>query len=163
MIDVELYLKALGLEKKEDGAQELILAEIIGCLDGCKTIWLPYGGKTLCETLKKLDFEVIDGHTINNKIDAMYFGTPTIVDNKMLFTGQFKGKWTKDIERKVTKNLCSRAIKHDCECIVSGLGEGDISLIERLNDIESSSGLTAKVAALKKFNGFIDIVIKAVR
>lgn len=163
MIDVELYLKALDIEKTEEGAQELIFAEIIGCLKDCNIIWLPYGGKKLNETLKKLGYTTIYKSILNKeeKIDALYFGTPTIVSNSILFEGQFNGNWTKAIERKVSRLLCKRAIKHGCKCIVSGLGEGDISINERLSDIEKESKLSTKIVSFKQFDNFIDIVIEA--
>lgn len=163
MIDVELYLKALKLDKLENGAQELILGEIIGCFSDCKTIWLPYGGRLLSNTLKELKFVVIDRPFLHRdeEFDALYFGTPTILDDKMLFIGQFNGNWNKEIERRVVRSLCERAITHKAHCIVCGLGEGDISAQERIFDIKSSTDLIPKVVAIKSFVGFTDIVIEA--
>ncbi len=163
MINNELYLKAINCDKIEDGAQELILGEIVGCLHDCKTIWLPYSGTALRNTLNRLGYLTICRSNLYHDecIDALYFGTPTIVDNMLLFPRQFAGKWTKNIERRVVKSLCNRAIRHGCYCIVCGLGEGDITADERISDIQMSSRLTPNVVSIKKFIGFNDIVIEA--
>lgn len=163
MINSELYLRAVGLGKMEDGAQELILGEIVGCFHDCKTIWLPYYGIALRDTLNRLGYITICRNylRIDEQIDAVYFGTPTIVNDELLFSGQFNGKWTKNIERLVTKLLCFRATSHGCRCIVCGLGSGDIATDERLHDIRSSCNLIPKVVAIKEFDGFSDTVIEA--
>ena len=163
IIDSELYLRSLGLGKMEDGAQELILSEIVGCLNDCKTIWLPYGGLALSNVLNHLGYITICRPYLHDDevIDALYFGTPTIVNDTLLFPGQFNGGWTKEIERTVAKLLCNRAIRHGCHCIVSGLGSGDITTNERMQDIRASSGLIPHVVAVKHFIGFDDTVIEA--
>lgn len=156
MISVEGYLKATDTFKdNRRGGQELLLGEIVGAFvsKGCKRVWLPYPTPSLSVALCKCG---ISQTHHKDEYDGVYFGTPTIVDNKPLFTESTlePDRWTKDYERKFVRNICNE-FSHSCKIVVSGLGSGDISVEERIEDM----GEGAKVIAFKMFEDFSDWVI----
>lgn len=162
-IDVVAYQRVTGVysHNGKDGGQELILAEIIGALTGCKAVWLPfYSSGSLQEALVAQHFKVVSNRTRHmyrdpwpTQCDAIYFGTPTIVDGKALFPD--RESWTKDKERKIVRDLCDQA-KVAKARVVCGLGLGDIFIEERVSDIGGG-----KVIAYKDFGLFQDWVIRA--
>jgi hypothetical protein len=137
-----------------EGGQELILGEIAGLFDGYDAIWLPYGelptSAALCDTLAML------GHTLWRRtlappyrIDGLYLGTPTIVDDKPLFPASADPfiVWTKMVERHMVRSYITRAESRGVCRVVTGLGSGDITAEERRSDM----GPGTKVAAYKRF------------
>lgn len=168
MIDEQGYLKASGIVNRTGikGGQELILYEIIGALWEYKIIWVPFRSSgTLIDKLVNLGrFQITIGFPLFREdysypIDAVYFGTPTIVNDKLLFAcpeswwaPEFP--WTKNNERQFVKDLCDNMELIGCRRIVSGLGSGDISVEERLEDMGGG-----RVVCFKDFGEFQDWVL----
>jgi len=151
MIDPELYLKSAGLSRPHAGGQELILHEVLALLAPYHTIWLPFpdGCVTLSEKLTE------QGHASADVVfDALYFGTPTIVDGRPLFPSTAHGILDKETERAVVRSLVEQAEFVGARRIVSGLGSGDISVGERIEDMGGGT-----VVVEKKFDVFTDWVI----
>lgn len=158
MIDGDLYTDALRLPR-DFGGQEHILGEIIGATHPYRSVWVPFGGDTLIDRLSFLGFEVWGDPTLEGydakvipEAEVVYFGTPTIVGGKALFPSS--EDWTKEKEREVVRIIVERCAGRGYYRIISGLGSGDISLEERLNDMGGG-----KVVAVKYFDGFTDWVI----
>jgi hypothetical protein len=169
MIDVERYLEAQRLNAFPPvvGGQELIVGEIAGALKGCSRVWFPFP-VSRCLSLAVAG----TGHhgylDSRQRIDAVYYGTPTIVGNKPLFdmkwwnTNDHHGPacewhpdfWNTATERATVRRITEFAIEHGAKVIVSGLGTGDISLEQRLDDMGGGEEV-----AYKKFNGFEDWVL----
>lgn len=165
MINEQEYLKSSGIINKSGikGGQELILHEIIGALYGCKRVFLPFAFHcgTLNDKLLSLKIRVISDFPctwldiVTNKrlkFDSVYFGTPTIVNDRSLFEPD--SGWTKKEERKFVKRLCSEVENRGCRRIVSGLGSGDISVDERLEDMGGG-----RIVCFKDFGEFQDWVL----
>ena len=153
MIVPELYLAVSGVRRPQMGGQELILYEVLALLEPYGTIWLPYPGA--CKTLSKkliLRDHVVEQY-VGRKADALYFGTPTIVSGKPLF-GVVYGIINKRVERESVQGLVSKAEAVGVRRIVSGLGSGDISVAERLEDMGGG-----EVVVEKKFDAFTDWVL----
>lgn len=155
MIDPELYLKAAGLDSTRNGGQELILAEVLALLAPYHTIWLPFpeGCITLMGRLREAGHKVVSDVS-DDPIDAMYLGTPTIVDGKPLFPETAGRVMTKEAERALVKSLQATATLRGAKRIVTGLGSGDISLGERVEDMGGG-----RMVVEKRFDEFIDWVI----
>jgi hypothetical protein len=169
MIDVERYLEAQRLNAFPPvvGGQELIVGEIAGALNGCSRVWFPFPvSRSLLLAVAGTGVHGLnERHT---RIDAVYFGTPTIVGDKPLFDmtwwedsshpgGPFYWRpqdWTKKSERESARHIAEQAIKQGAKLIVSGLGTGDISVEQRLEDMGGGD-----VIAYKQFNGFEDWVL----
>jgi hypothetical protein len=149
MINPKRYLAALDIKPMGHGGQELIYGEIAGLMRKDETLWLPY--PTLCRYLA--DHVVWASHP--SGCSAVYFGTPTIVNDKPLFPETILfGSWTKERERETVRNICASAVAKGFRLIISGLGTGDISVEERLEDMGGG-----EVVAMKKFDGFTDWVL----
>lgn len=158
MLDDKRYAELLGEKREEtDGGQELILPEILTLLTGHRIVWLPYQhDKFLGDVLRDAGHAVVGPHC-PPMLDALYFGTPTIVDGKPLFPASVPddgGKWDKEWERSVVSFMCKKAKLKGARVIVSGLGSGDITVPERCRDIDG--GL---VVVTKYFERFTDHVI----
>lgn len=156
MIDAEGYKKALGITSDiKPGGQELLLGEIVGAFVGAgvSRVFLPYPTPALCIALSRAGLDVI----INGAShwDGLYFGTPTIVEDQCLFPSPDGLDWDMDRERVVVRSLCRLAEVKKAKLIVSGLGSGDISTDERLEDM----GPGSVVIAAKVFIGFDDYVL----
>ena len=143
--------------------QSLILPEIIACLHPHESVWLPFYEDFTAHVLAYLGHEVYGMEDVPDKSTAVYFGTPTIVDGKALFPAQLKveahkigtvGKWDKDTERNVVRAIVDEAERFDYRIIISGLGTGDISVEERLDDMGGG-----RVVCFKHFAGFTDHVL----
>jgi hypothetical protein len=162
MINVNGYLKSSGIKRmlEVEGGQELLLWEIIGALWGLKKIYIPFlSSATLAWHLKRMGFDVwipISNTRIPDKVpegfEAVYFGTPTIVNDKPLFPES--GWWNKNHERVYVRDLCREVKDKGYKRIVSGLGSGDISVDERLEDMGGG-----KIACFKDFGEFQDWVL----
>jgi hypothetical protein len=147
-------------ERAAQGGQELILPEIMAALAGVEVIWLPfYGDGVLADAIEEAGILVTShrndfDYTIDCEIDAVYFGTPTIVNDTALFPDSVQGTWYKDRERKVVRTICGAAIDAGAKLILSGLGSGDISPEERLADMGGG-----KIICMKDFGDFKDWVL----
>lgn len=159
------YRSVAGLGR-EEGGQELLLAEIISIFleNKIKIVWLPFNPHRMLKAeLEKWHIKVLDDEcrTIyfpDCAFDAVYFGTPTIVNNKPLFpNGLYPAdKWNKNNERWYARRIRNTAERTpQCKLIVSGLGSGDISVEERQIDM----GSDAKVVCYKDFDTFQDWII----
>lgn len=145
------------------GGQRLILHEICALLAGRAPIWIPfYCDGLLVNHLVKLGHKVIfeETHNVSKPprfFDAVYFGTPTLVDNTPLFPESIIApeNWTKAHERDCVRTFVQYAESVGASIIVSGLGSGDISVAERLEDM----GDGATVCCFKCFDGFEDYVL----
>jgi len=148
-----------------------ILPEIVGAFDGCSSVWLPFVeswmlARALNRIIRFNDFLPEQMETTSVPADGLYFGTPTIVNDLPLFdqpgfvAGLRISEWNKDYERYVVKHLAYYARKHGIKVVVCGLGSGDISVEERIEDMGFGvNGESAEVIAWKKFQGFQDWVI----
>tara|TARA_R100001530_G_scaffold97478_1_gene67765 strand:- start:362 stop:838 length:477 start_codon:yes stop_codon:yes gene_type:complete len=153
-MDVNKYLDAMGIVPPiELGGQELIFGEIVSGFEDCKNIYLPFPNHFLVYVLKRARYNIVDNI---QDAEGIYFGTPTIVDNKALFPA--KEEWTKKKEREFVVQLCSEAINSYVKIIISGLGSGDISLKERKEDIFKGTKKETKVICMKDFGNFKDWV-----
>ena len=152
MIDHKRYLAALDIAPKKKGGQELIFGEIAGLIQKDETLWLPYSDQ--CGYLA----DHVAWSRAPSHCTVVYFGTPTIVNDKPLFPDTILfGSWTKEKERDTVRQICAVAIAHNYRAIISGLGSGDISVEERLEDMGGG-----EVVAMKKFDGFTDWVLARV-
>lgn len=165
MIDELIYRDFMGCPIKEDiplGGQELILGEVVGALlarPSPEKIWLPFPAYALMAALTSFGIEIVTGDEPLN-FDAVYFGTPTIVNDRRLFQGPAApdapaGGWTKQSERETVQAIVAWAAKRNAKRIVSGLGSGDITLDERLQDMGGGT-----LAAYKDFGNFEDWVLR---
>lgn len=152
MIDPARYLSALGIAPAGQGGQELILGEIIGLSRPGERFFIPF--PELCPYLSA---RVQKGDWDTSSI--LYFGTPTIVDDRPLFPVPAHGEssrvtWTKKSERDMARYLCRLAQSMNYRLIISGLGSGDISTQERLEDMGGG-----EIVTFKKFDTFTDTVL----
>jgi hypothetical protein len=177
-IDLEQYEWAAEIPSiyRRSGGQALIINEIIGALAGCSHVWLPFRADGMLENrLYSLGFkthcsEDLDQYEalaeLPEGIDAVYFGTPTIVNDKVLFPQalcerQRSWPWSASIEGSTVRAIIERAEALRMKRIVSGLGTGDISVHERMSDM----GRGSAVVCWKRFRdaasgaAFDDIVL----
>lgn len=162
MLNVKAYNDYMGYKPTLMGGQELLLPEIVALLPDHEVIWIPFA-----KACKTLIAELAErGHIIcttpwsaipQQHCDAVYFGTPTIVDNKALFPESAPipaSRWNKALERIVVRDLVFIAQDIGCQRIISGLGSGDISVEERLEDMGGGT-----VVTMKRFEDFTDWVL----
>lgn len=160
-MDPQLYIEALDLGSRwepDAGDQCLILPDILACFKDCGVVSLPYPCEVLADYLSDAGKTVMHGFL--QGADAAYWGTPTIVNNEALFPkclqpGLDVSYWTKDRERHITRELVRNAEIFGLKVIVTGLGTGDISTKERIEDM----GPGARIVSYKLFGGFSDWVI----
>jgi hypothetical protein len=159
MIDPTNYLTFSGIshDSTKKGGQELILFEILSILSRFKKIWVPfYSTGTLTKYLEEHNFIVSNSpHHLPAPVgyEALYFGTPTILNDRELFKDAGEG-WNKELERKVVQTLVQESYRANYKMIVSGLGSGDISVEERLADMGGG-----RVACFKDFGTFQDWIL----
>lgn len=163
----EYYERISGVKRWSEvpGGQELILYEILANLFDLNSIYLPFfSSGTLFSYLRKrlMIMHVICGHVrepvvpeIPKYTDALYFGTPTIVNDRPLFWEGVSNEWTKEKEREFVRTICDRAYSFGYRRIISGLGSGDISPEERLQDMGGG-----KIVCYKDFGSFQDWVLR---
>jgi hypothetical protein len=166
MIDPTIFRQSSGLLLPREGGQELILHEICGAFLGIERIWLPFPTLTLQYHLDRLGHDLLLGYDFLQKatrMDGVYFGTPTIVDDRALFPlpqaernweNEMGALWCKQMERDTVRAICKHALKMGARRIVSGLGSGDISVAERLKDMGGGEIIT-----YKKFDAFEDWIL----
>ncbi len=158
-MNVERYLAVLGLPEPKEGGQELILGEVVASLYPAQSVWVPFEEQcqTLIQTLRRLDVAVVGTAetwaVAPSGLEAVYFGTPTIVDGRSLFPN--RRWWSKEMERQAVRTITRNARARGYTLLVCGLGSGDIALDERLEDIDGG-----EVVATKQFDGFTDWVIR---
>jgi len=158
-MDDYAYYTALGYipeRVSETGGQALILADIMACLGNCRTIHIPFPCPLLEAECAGSGMELV---ATFEEADAVYWGTPTVVDDKALFPDCLEDpgeadKWTKERERTVSKYLTAKAEAGNVIKIVTGLGTGDISVNERIEDMGGG-----RVVSHKHFDDFEDWVI----
>ncbi len=156
-----LYVKSWGyLDTWDDesGDQTLIMADIAACLYAAWKIYFPYPCERLAEHLEILHGkEIVDAIT---DAEGVYWGTPTIVDNRPLFEkslrqGDSVDLWTKENERAYSRVWAKAAeMIPTMRVIVTGLGSGDITVKERLEDMGGGHVVSHKI-----FHGFEDWVL----
>ena len=147
-----------------EAGQSLILPEILALLHEGESVWLPFFDAFTAAVLDDLGHKVYGMEGLPDEATALYFGTPTIVDDKPLFPALVSiseqaaigtvGKWDKQTERNVVRALIQDAEHFEYRIIISGLGTGDISVSERLHDMGGG-----KVVAYKDFGPFEDWVL----
>lgn len=140
----------------------MLLHEITALLDNHDHVCLPFPSSgTLANHLDGMGYHVHLGEgrmspVIPSGCTALYFGTPTIVDNKALFPEDGMGHpWTKEAERQCVRRMVNEAETNGYRRIISGLGSGDISPEERLEDM----GPGARIVCVKYFDDFTDWVM----
>ncbi len=169
MLDPQ-YIKRASLDwfklpdPGKQGGQELLLIELMSVLvsHGIQQIWLPFDCPSLEKACKDSGIEKFDPGTYVTEFDhrgAVYFGTPTIVDNKKLFDESAEGRWDKRRERLAAQGICRTAAMMQARLILSGLGSGDISVEERIEDMRVAGGEEPKVIMMKDFGEFKDWII----
>jgi len=157
-------MRVTGVSGPDPDGPHLLLPEI-GALLHEMVVWLPFtasaviaderwlgaavrkvqfGGAVCGDTLAQI------GHPIA-PIDAVYFGVPTVVGGKALFGAP---GWDRMRARTAAAAVTQRAQAAGARLIVSGLGEGDISVEDRIADMGGG-----EVVAMKRFNDFTDWVI----
>lgn len=167
-MDVFLYssIASIPAMYRDTGGQALIVNEIIAALSGCSYIWLPFRSDGMLEQRLTLagfqthcteDFDKEGSFVpLPEGIDGVYFGTPTIVKDKVLFRRVRDADWwTKERERMTARAIAWRAEQMRFKRIISGLGSGDISVPERLADM----GPRSDVICFKRFADFDDYVL----
>ena len=160
-MDPMLYVESLCLENMwipDSGDQCLIMPDIAACLKDCEIICLPYPCPALAEHLMDEGKEIRSGE-ISIGADAVYWGTPTVVNDIALFDkclrpGEEPAIWTKHYERTTSKAWAEAAQAFGLKVIVTGLGTGDISCAERLQDMGGGH-----VVSHKMFDEFEDWVL----
>lgn len=169
MHSMMLYEYVKHSYNKRTGCQTLILHDIAACFpDTPQVIWIPfYCDGELVAHLQQM------GHTViydaerdqylpdlfpHMPIDALYFGTPTIANNKILFPSSLRDNrhnlWNASYERMVVRSLVAHALSSGAKLIVSGLGSGDITPTERISDMGGG-----RIVCKKDFIDFFDYVI----
>lgn len=155
-IDERTYRRLSGVVDGLAGGQELIYAEIAAALLGSTRIWFPFAtSPKLLMALPEIKAVAVRTELVlgwPRGADAVYFGTPTIVDGRPLFP--VAGKWDKARERESASVICRLAELNSAR-VVCGLGSGDVSLEERLEDM----GEGARVICYKDFGEFQDWVL----
>jgi len=160
-MDPTLYVESLGLENvylADAGDQCLILPDIAACFKDCEIVCLPYPCPVLAEHLVEAGKAIRPGE-ISAGADGVYWGTPTVVNNQALFEGCLQHTedvemWTKEFERTTSKRWAEAAQAFGFKTIVTGLGTGDISCAERLQDMGGGH-----VVSHKMFDEFEDWVL----
>ena len=163
----KLFLKVSNVEQSNECGQELILFEILTVLiEGSKKgVWLPFGRNTHLAfflNTHKVHANISFSKTPPKDCDTIYLGTPTIVNDSILFPDSIKDvkkcdiEWNKANEREFVKNICTKCEKEKYRTIVTGLGQGDISIEERMEDM----GANTEIVCFKQFDGFYDFVLK---
>jgi hypothetical protein len=155
----ELYYKALGYDPdtvKELGGQELILADIMACLDGCRSIYIPYNCPSLEEACGEQGMHIA---AEDENFDAVYWGTPTIVQDKVLFPEcladpSHASGWNYSVERSCSQQLTKIAEFRTAKRIITGLGTGDVTVADRQSDMGGG-----EVVSYKNFGAFEDWII----
>ena len=167
MINETIYKMISGITSTRPeikGGQELILYEIAAALyPTVGSIWVPFlSSGTLSHYLKGVGFRINEFQYLDGfdkappNSQAVYFGTPTIVDNTNLFPDNDTDvKWTKKKEREAVRAIMKACKEAGYIQAISGLGSGDISLEERMEDM----GPGAKLICYKDFGVFEDWVI----
>lgn len=159
-MDSQIYIETLNLEntwEADSGDQCLILADVMACFKYCQVIALPYPCPRLAMEIEDTGRTVLHEHL--QGADAVYWGTPTVVDNKALFpkslrAGEIPENWTVEHERLMSKHWTSLAEEYKLKVIVTGLGTGDISALQRLEDMGGG-----QVVSYKVFGDFSDWVL----
>ncbi len=162
-MDAETLISLYKISAQKKGGQELILFEICAEILPVvrKGVWVPFiSSGTLTSFLRKKNIHVNNTFSVEKApldCDVLYFGTPTIVNDAVLFPEDNSVttiKWNKVNERKTASILSLLAQEQQYTLIVSGLGSGDISVEERIADMGGG-----KIVAYKDFNVFQDWVI----
>lgn len=159
----DAFCRVTGQEIIEAGGQALIAAEILCILvaNGVKKLWLPFPNLPFSIQCKKAG---IEDQIIPDECDALYFGTPTIVDGKKLFENSAPGHWNAERERSTVRDMCAYASSIPTfRVIVSGLGSGDVTWSDRMQDMNLPGWAYPQVAAFKDFGHFKDWVIATAR
>jgi hypothetical protein len=163
MMLVNQYLGAVGVPPPIiPGGQELIFPEILACLEPGESIYVPFDRSGfLTRKLQEARFEVKSPREVIipryphvlPRADSIYFGTPTIVNGRPLFDID-SYEWNKTSERGWVRRICRMAEELKYKKIISGLGSGDISPEERIEDMGGG-----RIVAYKDFGTFQDWVI----
>lgn len=152
------------------GGCELLIPEIVSYLFGnVKKVYLPFKQTlTLPHVLEQWGIACNVGNdderepdkcytnlppTIMDGCEAIYFGTPTIVNDRPLFDGEVRHEWNKQKERDFVKRLCQMCKESGMKYILSGLGTGDITSGERCSDMGGARLLTFK--AFEDFDDYL--------
>lgn len=153
------------------GGCELLIPEIVSYLFGnVKKVYLPFKQtQTLPHVLEQWGIPCKVGNDnvrdpdrcyihkwqryIMDGCEAIYFGTPTIVNDRPLFDGEVSRDWNKQKERNYVRRLCQMCKESGMKYILSGLGTGDISQQERCDDMGGASLLTFK--AFDEFDDYL--------
>lgn len=171
LLEPEQYLAMLGvpLEVSSEfprGGQELILPEILALLSiyHARVLWLPFSLGPLAPAARNLGIKVIESYGSNESFDALYFGTPTLVNGKPLFPETappcpLSEPWSRSAERAVVRTLCRHAEFKGARLIISGLGSGDISLLDRIETMRMKGWSEPAEVARKCFSHFTDHVL----
>lgn len=170
LLNPDLLRAALGLVDDHPGGQSLIWPEIIAALGPPRTkpavIWLPCGASpALLSALSRFGWLTIAEPELYRGVEAMYLGTPTIVDGRPLFpesAPDFARRWSAEDERQFVRRACHAALLFAARIIVTGLGSGDVSLAERLKDMGAGSHVVARKrfsTAVPKCSRFDDWVL----
>mgnify|MGYP003627494150 CR=1 FL=1 len=173
MLDSHIYLTEIGqpqfVENSPPGP-ELIMPEIVAILRArASCVYLPFpqtgalakalggqairtvvGSDCLIDPYRK-DFEMPKEA---EQCDAVYFGTPTIVDGQCLFTKETFYDWDAEVEMQYVRQLVAACEANRYTTIVSGLGSGDITVEQRVAAMGGGD-----VVAYKHFGQFEDWVI----
>lgn len=150
-MNLKSYMKASGVRETMRGGQHLIYAEIVASLAGCGSVWLPWKvSDDLRLPLDQASHTVYRSWVVGDpaaETEAVYFGTPTVVDGAALFPEQ--GQWDAALDREWVSQLA----KIFGGRIVCGLGSGDVSVGERCED------MGGRIVCYKNFEDFEDWVI----
>ncbi len=169
----ENYLRGLAIRTYNlpvpsiPGGQELLLPEIMSILYAEKitSIWLPFSCPALAHACEQSHarIETHKNPLRPEKVDALYLGTPTIVDDKVLFPETTYLNWHASDERETVRARCIAAKKAGARLIITGLGSGDIKVRERRCDMSVAGFDYPRVVLKKKFSDFTDWLIVSKR
>ena len=142
------------------GGQELIMAEVVAALYPCLSVEIPFGEAcgSLIDELQSRNISafVRAAGEFTGSMEAVYFGTPTIVDGEPLFQHSGTAGWDVQRERAWVRLCVAQCIASgNVQTIVCGLGSGDITPAQRIEDLGGG-----RVVAYKHFGEFEDWVIK---
>jgi len=151
----DFYLGALGIGAVDPDGPHLLLPELSALLLGLR-VWIPFRASRQLADARWIGcgIAVVTRDQLEGPgcaIDAVYFGVPTIVDDRAFFGAP---GWNVRRARNAARIITENAIRAGAKLIVSGLGSGDIAPDQRIEDMGGGD-----IIVHKRFDLFEDWII----
>lgn len=159
-ISLDHYMTLGGLHGEAQHGPRLLQDEIAASFIGCSKVHLPFASSAcLIDILRRIGIDAPNAAGPDDAppkgCDGCYFGTPTIIDGCSLFAEDLQ--WSLVEERSWVQMRSTMLRSLGYRRIVCGLGSGDISVDDRIDDLRDFG--RCEVVAYKNFRGFEDWVI----